>query len=503
MKKSKELTKIQDKPDGKIKKFFHKCIDVLNKKWLRNGINTLLLVAIIILICVGITVLLKNVNLPEIDCTSDKIYSLSEETKTKISGIDKDIKITLINYSSNENMNDIIKKYKALNNNISVETIDNLSSRSDLMTEYSLKSTDTLIIVSSGEKESTIDEYSLYTYDYTTGKQIDTTEEAITNAIIEVTSDVKPKVYIMMNNHMAYPTSYYSTFMQELKDDANDVETFDLFVTGKVPDDCSCLVITTLKEDITEAEKDSIIEYINKGGKILLLSGSNTRNVVFTNFQQILDLYGITIEDGVVFEGTDTNMLYQYPDMIIENTQSISNTNMNMTLKGCFVDAAPIKVIEDSDKQDELGVSYETLATTSSTAFVRTNLNITSANRTSQDSEAGTQTIGVLATKEIDDKTTSKLIVYSNEFFTTDMPIQIGNYQYTFISICNNNDIAANAVAYLNEKENTITIRKNYDTVTYTPTKAEQKVVMCIIFITPFVIIAIGLVVKAVRKRKK
>lgn len=40
MKKSKELTKIQDKPDGKIKKFFHKCIDVLNKKWLRNGVNT-------------------------------------------------------------------------------------------------------------------------------------------------------------------------------------------------------------------------------------------------------------------------------------------------------------------------------------------------------------------------------------------------------------------------------------------------------------------------------
>ena len=213
MKKSKELTKIQDKPDGKIKKFFHKCIDVLNKKWLRNGVNTLLLVAIIILICVGITVLLKNINLPEIDCTSDKIYSLSEETRTKISGIDKDIKITLINYGSNENMNDIIKKYKALNNNISVETIDNLASRSDLMTEYSLKSTDTLIIVSSGDKESKIDEYSLYTYDYTTGKQIDTTEEAITNAIIDVTSDVKPKVYIM-NNHITYPTSYYSTFMQ-------------------------------------------------------------------------------------------------------------------------------------------------------------------------------------------------------------------------------------------------------------------------------------------------
>ena len=106
------------------------------------------------------------------------------------------------------------------------------------------------------------------------------------------------------------------------------------------------------------------------------------------------------------------------------------------------------------------------MATTSSTAFVRTNLNITSVNRTSQDSEAGTQTIGVLATKEIDDKTTSKLIVYSNEFFTTDMPIQIGNYQYTFISICNNNDIAANGsrTSETKKQKSNKQFEKNYDT---------------------------------------
>lgn len=500
MKENKELTKLQDKQDGKIKKAFHKFIDILNKKWLINGINTILLVAIIIGVYIGVTILLKKINLPEIDCTSDKIYSLSDETKTKISEIDKDIKITLINYGSNETMNSMINRYKVLNKNIIVENIDNLASRTDLMTKYSLSSTDTLIIVASGDKETTLSQYDLYTYDYTTYEQIDTTEESLTNAIIDVTSETRPKVYIM-NNHVAYPTAYYSSFMQELKDDANDVETFDLFTTGKVPDDCSCLVITTLQEDITQAEKDSITAYINDGGKLLLLCGANTGNIEFTNFQQVLDLYGITIGEGVIFEGNTANMLNQYPDMIIEDIQTSSVTKyIDMNLKGCFVDAAPIILEEDSSKQDELGVTYETLATTSSSAFVRTNLKLTSASRTDQDSETSIYNIGILAKKEISEDVTSKLIIYSNELFTTDMPIQIGNYQYAFISLCNNADIAANAVAYLNEKENTITIRKNYDTVTYTPTKAEQNTVMSIIFITPIVIMIIGFIVWRFRR---
>ena len=500
MKENKELTKLQDKPEGKVKKAFHKFIDIMNKKWLINGVNTILLVAIIIAIYMGVTILLKKVNLPEIDCTSDKIYSLSDETKTKISAIDKEIKITLINYGSNETMNSMINRYRALNKIISVESIDNLASRTDLMTKYSLSSTDTLIIIESGEKETTLSQYDLYTYDYTTYEQIDTTEESLTNAIIDVTSEVRSKVYFM-SNHIAYPTTYYSSFMQELKEDANDVETFDLFATGSVPDDCSCLVITTLQEDITEGERDSLIEYVNKGGKLLLLCGANTENIALTNFQQVLDLYGITIENGVIFEGKADNMLSQYPDMIIEDIQTSSVTKyMSMNLKACFVDAAPIVLEEDYTKQEELGVTYETLATTSSSAFIRTNIQLTSASRTSEDSEEGQYNIGVLAKKEIGDNVTSKLIIYSNELFATDMPIQIGNYRYAFISLCNNADVAANAVAYLNEKENTITIRKNYDTVTYTPTKAQQNTVMSIIFITPLVIMVIGLIVWRFRR---
>lgn len=492
----------KEKKDGKLKKFFQKVNEILSKKWLVNTSTTILLVAIIFVIYLGVTLLLDKVTLPEIDLTKDKLYSLSEETETKVKDIDKDIKITLINYGSNDTMQSIINKYKALNKKISVENIDDLTTRSDILEKYSISTDTSLILVSCGDNETALNEYDLYTYDYSTYEQIDTTEEAITNAIVDVTTEVKPKVYLM-SNHTKYSTSYYSTFMQVLKDDANEVETIDIFANGSVPDDCDCLVITSLKEDITETEKDSIIAYINRGGELLLLCSSNINSEKLPNLEQILATYGLKLEEGYIFEGKSANMLNGYPDIIVEDLKSSSITkNMDMNLKVAFVDASAITKETDEEKLEELAVEYEDLITTTEKSFIRTNVNITSASRTDMDSEESSNLIGVLATKTIDEGTTSKLILYSNELFATDMGMNMGNYSYSFVDLYNNQDIIANSISYLNEKENTITIRKNYELVTYSVTQSQHNIIMAIIFITPILIIIIGIIVWQVRRKR-
>lgn len=495
-KTDKSLTKIEKKEEGKVKKFFKKFFELLSKKWLVNGATTLLLIAIIFAIYIGVTLLLKKVTLPEADLTKDKIYSLSDETKTKVGEIDKDVKITLINYGSNETMQNIVDKYKALNKKITVERIDDLTSRQDIAQKYSLTSSDSLILVDCGEKETKISSSELYTYDYSTGKQIDITEEALTNAIVDVISDTKPNIYFM-SNHEMYTSNDYANITKTITDDANTVNTVDLLTTGKVPDDCNCLVITTLKEDITEPEKDYITTYINNGGKLLLLCGANLTGTTFTNFNQILDLYGLSLKDGIIFEGNKSNMLSPYPNIVVESVNSSSITkNMNMNLKACFAEPAAIDVTTDDTKKTQLGVSYETLIQTTNTAFIRTNFNISSTDRTDSDSEVGTYTLGVLATKKIDDSKTSKLILYSNEVFDQ---FQLGNY---VVTAYNNKDIVANSVSYLNERTDTITIRKNYDNVTYSVTEQQHNIITAIIFLTPVVIIIAGIIVWQVRKRR-
>ena len=499
-KTEKALTKVEKKKE-KIKKAFHKFFDAISKKWLIKGTTTLLLFLVIIAIYIGVTAILDKVTLPEIDCTKDKMYSLSEETKTKVKSIDEELTITLINFSKNQDLKDIVEKYKALNKNIKVIEVDNLEARADLINKYSLTTDSSLIVVEYKEREKTLNSYNLFTYDYSTYEQIDTTEEALTNAIVDVTNEEKEKVYFI-NNHNLFQEAAFATIEQAIKDDANEVEYIDLLTTGKVPDDCDLFVITTLKEDITKPEKDYIVDYINRGGKILFLCGETSKGDNLPNFNEILALYGISLEGGTIFEGVSSKMLPDNPDIIVEDLENDSLTNnINMSLKVALVDATPITINEE--KLEELAVEYETLITTSSSSFVRTNFNILTSSRTSFDSEESSYTVGVLATKTIDENTKSKIIVYSNGIFATDTPIQIGDYTYPLSALYNNSDVVANSVLYLNEKQDIITIRKNYDTVTFTTTQAQQTIVKLIIFMIPTLIILSGIFIWLIRRRKQ
>ena len=495
------IKKEGDKKPGKVKRFFKKIGEILRKKWLVDGTKTLILVAIIVLLYIGVNILLEKVVLPEIDCTQDKMYSLSDESKDKLGNLDKEVTITLINYGSNTSFINFVERYTTINDNIKLERIDDLSSRTDLMNEYSLQTTDSLVLITCGDKEKEVTENDMYTFDYSTYQSIDTTEEAITNAILDVTTEEKPKVYFM-SNHLAYDVNYFSSIMKTMKDEANEVETIDLFANGGIPEDCDCLVISTLKEDITEQERDNLINYINNGGKLLLMCGPNITGANLSNFQAVLDLYGVSISNGVVFEGESSNMIAGYPDFIIETTQSTSLTqNLNMSMNICLLDAGEITFNED--KLEDLGVEYEILAKTSEKSFVRTDVTQNTASRTDKDGEEKSSTVAAIATKKIDDSKTSKLVIFSNELFAMDMPVQISGYQMYTVSLYNNSDMILNSVSFLNEREDTITIRKTSEQVNYTVSELQNNIIMAIIFTIPVLIIILGIVVWLRRRRKK
>lgn len=472
------------------------------RSWLVSGVVTILLIVIMFDLYILANLGLNNVILPEFDFTENKVYTLSEETKSKLRNLEDEVSITIINYEDTDSVIKLAEKYVVLNNKIKIEKVDNLESRKDLMEKYSLETTSQLITINSGENETILSDYDLYTYDYSTYQTIDTSEESITNAIVEVTTKDKPKVYFM-SNHAAYEVeSYFYTLMDSMKKDANEVDTLDILKTGNVPEDCDTLVITTLAEDITVFEKDKILEYINRGGEILLLIGPNIAEKDLTNFQQVLDQYGITLEEGVIFETSASNMLYGYPDFIIEKVQNSSLTeNLNMNISVCLADAASIKF--NKEKQEELSVEYEELVYTSNEAFRRTNLLINTSERTNLDSEVGKFMVGGIANKKIDKNNNSKLIIWGNELFVSDMQVSLNEYDYFISELYNNEDAVLNSIAYLNEREDIITIRKSYDSITYTATQLQHYIIMAIIFIIPLLIIIIGIIVWQVRRRKK
>lgn len=480
----------------------NKIIEIIKKKWLKQTFLTIILIAIIFAVYFVINFSVEQLNIKEIDLTTDKIYSITETTKTKLSNLNKEVNIKLINFSENTYLVDYCNQYTQLNSNIKIETIDDLSVRADIMQKYSLQSTDSLIIIESGDRITTLAEYDLKTFDYTTYEEIDIAEEAITNAIIQVTIEEKPKIYFLAG-HNQYSDQYFMLLKEELEAEANEVADINILTAGRVPDDCKCLIITTLKDDITEMEKDKIIEYTNNGGKILLLADVNFSGIETPNFNAILDSFGFGISKGIIMEQDVNQMVYNSPEFVVAPINAVINENINMNMNICVIDSARIE-FKTEEELSNLGVTYTPIAQTSDTSFLRTNLNISSINKTNQDEDAPNSIVGALVTKNLNDENKAEMIVFSNAVFATNQSINMGNgYAVYANKLFNNDDVTINSVSYLTQRTDTITIRKDSDTVSYTVTEGQHNIIMSIIFAVPAIIIIAGIVVWQIRRRKK
>lgn len=481
-------------------------------KWLKETSLTVLLILIIIAVCIGINIAVGEANLAEFDFSEDKLYSLSEQSEDVAKNVNQEIDIMIINpdlvnqmIGQNYNgLEDMANRYSRINDNIKVEVIDDLTSRPDLTNDYGLTADSVGIIMVCGENEKTLSIYDLYTTDYTTGQLMNTSEEAITNAIIDLTTEERPIIY-NLTGYTKYSSDYLYLFSEDLKDEAYEFQNLDLLTAGSIPDDCAVLMITTLAEDITEVERDEILDYIDKGGDLIIFSDPNTTGEEKPNFQAVLDEYGVSLPEGVILEQDSDKMLYNMASAVVVTvspyTSVTADTNMN--LNACFITSGRIE-FQDSEKLEDLGVEVETLANVGENAFYRTDYSIETGDKTESDEDAGYATVGALVEKKINDETTSELIVYSNNVFITNLQIVLNSQYYRYaLDFYNNEDLAINSIAYLTDRDNMITIRKSVETSYYTVTERQNTIILSIIFAIPAVIIIIGIVVWQIRRRKK
>ena len=167
-----------------------KIIEVLKSKWLQNTGKTAILIAIIVIIFLGITLIVKKIDPKDIDLTEEKLYSLTEESKEKIASLpDTDkFEIYMFDFKEDNAVVDLVKQYARVNKNIHLQVIEKTEDRPDLAGYYNVESGYYTIVITMGDKHKSYTSYDLSTYDYNTGMSIDITEERLTNGIIALSS---------------------------------------------------------------------------------------------------------------------------------------------------------------------------------------------------------------------------------------------------------------------------------------------------------------------------
>lgn len=514
-KKEKSLKKVNLSKEEKINKKAE-FASRFKKRWLMSGINTILLIAILIAVFVLINVGVKYIDPTAIDCTKSQDYTLTDESKERVKDIDKDINIYFVGFEDSDKDYTLAKQYNKANSKINVEIIDP-TKNIELANKYKLTSSSSEVIIECGDKSRTLASSDLYTYD-SSYNQVDIAEQKITSAILNVTTDEVPKVYFLSGytTFSLSQTGYLSRFASYLDNEVLTYEELNILSTQKVPDDCSTLIIMTPSKDFDDLTTNAIIDYINKGGNILWLNGVYEKDQDFKNVNKILSQYGVEkFEKGVVYETNNSNTVLGYATCFIptiESSDALSTIKEDMGA----VFFNPTKININKDKLSDLNVEETDLITSSDTTYFTTNLtsNFDSKKDTKGSFVLGAQLVKTISNgNESSEDTTSDndsnaikstLMIYGDDWFISDQTVQSGQYQAYVIDLGNNADVALNSIAYLTNNDQDITIRKTYSDseTTFTPTDKEKLTIMYIIFVVPLVIIVVGIVVWLTRRHR-
>ena len=404
--------KMKNKNHNKFDK--KKLVGTISKKHIKNGSYTMVMSVIFIAVVIVINMIVSTIpsKYSEIDISSQKLYSIGDETKKMLKDLEKDVTIYQIaqSGSEDENISNLLKKYEDESKHIKVEQKDPVVNPK-FVSQYTSDdlSANSLIVVC-GDRNKVIDYNNIYetSVDYQTYSSQTTGfdgEGQITSAIGYVTSENLPVLYTVEGHG---EKDMDSSIKEDIEKANMDIKSLNLLTEGSVPDDADCLFIDSPSTDFSSDEKDAIIEYLENGGKAIIFSDYTTEDM--PNFDAILENYGVQRTEGVVFEGDKQHYAMQMPYYLVPTINS-TDASSETASAGYYVLAPYAQGIKQLDDVRDT-VKIESILTTSDQAYSKTDLNSNTIEKEDGDVE-GPFDLGVSITESLDDDKETQIVYYS------------------------------------------------------------------------------------------
>ncbi|MDE6233095.1 MAG: GldG family protein [Lachnospiraceae bacterium] len=378
-------------------------------------------------IAVVIVINLVAGQLPEsvrsIDMSSQKYYTIGDSTKKILKNLKDDITIYQMTKNGNEDsrIKKLLETYKSGSDKIKVETLDP-DLQPGVVTKYeATQAADNSLIVVNGDRHKLIDYSEIYVQDYsqyyTTGATSSSFdgEGRITSAINYVTTDNLPKMYTL-SGHSEQQLS--QTITDAVAKQNISTEELNLLASQSgVPEDCDILAIICPGTDCSEEEAESIISYLEAGGKALIVM--NYQGKEQPNFNKVLEAYGVRLQDGYVIENNQ-NYYYQYGFYLLPE---VKQHDITSSFYGKMYVMTPMSqgIVKLSETRSTLQI--EDLITTTEDSYADVDYGESSAQdgnyAKAEDDVDGPFSLAVAITEPVDDKET-KLAVYGSYLMFTE-----------------------------------------------------------------------------------
>src|SRR3989475_6683922 len=388
------------------------------------------------------------------DATSNKRYTLSEQTAKIVKGLKQDATITYFDQSTRfQQAKDMLDRYANLSRRVHVEYVD-VDKNPQVVRAAGVKNYGTTLVQIGVKKEE--------------AKSM--TEEGITGAFIrDLKNNTRTICFVTgSGEHQIDNTerSGYSSFKELLGKDNYDSKSVSLLQKAEVPSDCTVLVVGGPTGEYQQPEVDAIKKYLEDGGRALFLLDPPLkmgRSEISDNdaLAGLLQSWGVTVDKDLILDlnpigqlaglGPQVALVTSYDSHSIVNEMKASATGFP------FARSLDVKSADKTTVDKLFGSSETSLATTK--------LNSPAIDPNDPKNRKGPLTIAAAGSyKTGKENSQGRFVVIGSSDWAAN----------SFINFNGNRDLAMNTMNWLSSDEDLISIRpKDRDDRRVTMTRSQ------------------------------
>lgn len=477
--------------DMKEKKF------VINKRSLRFGSYSFVLTVIVIASAIILNAIVGATQIRErlkIDLTSNKLYSIGEKTDEVLKSLNEKVEIiglfdeSKMGDSSYSQVIEFVKQYETKSNLIDVKYVDPDKNPAYIQNELDpdgllgVKKYD--FVVRSEKRSKVLSTYDIFDISYSSSTYMPqvtglNAEYAFTGAIRYVTSENIPVIYYTEGHGEGDLSEEYSELVSNLELNGYKVEKINLATIEKIPDDASVILFAKPQRDLSSAELDKLMYFMENGGNTVFLFDPIQSSTKLANFEEFLSEFNLALGYDVVFEMASNKAAFGQPYYFMP---TVVNNSINSVLDPdkfnlSLINAQSIEIL----KNEKEWITTTPLLTTSSEAVGKSLFE-------GVEDKSGPLNIAV-AVQNNGNLKSSKTVVIGNSYFVSDDGMSISDTGKKFL---------VNAINWMQDNEADIYIPVKQYTTPRLQSVTQQTLTLLfigLIIVVPLIIMGAGVFV--------
>lgn len=452
----------------------------MNTKWLQTRqtkygtyatVYTLIVLAALVIVN-----LLANDRNKTYDTTSNKQYSLSEQTLKILNDLKQDVKLTYFDSASGfERAKDQLGRYSTVSRKVTVDYVDPVQ-KVGVAQAMGVTRRGQLFVQTGGKTE----------------EAAGLGEEDVTSALVRVLKGTRRNACFVQGSGEGdlgeMSENGLSSAKEALTKNNYQPRPISLLEKPEVPKDCTVLIVAGPRLAYPETEVNAIKSYIEGGGHALILVGpvlKMAKQQVSENpaLENLLKGWGITLENNLILDAGKVSQMFGLSPIVPLVTR-YENHPITRTMKG-VVTAFPLSrsiVVATGGAN-----GAQTLMSTGTSSFATTNLSSAEIQIDPNKDRRGPFPLGAIGTVGADPKTQGRFVVVGSANWIANNALDLPQVA--------NRDLFLNTMNWLSADEDLISIRpKDPEDRRLTMTASQRNtMVMVSQFLIPLTMLVLGI----------